>query len=78
MAQLSHMTVTMKTMQAQLKTLTSAKSNQSRSRGINTAVVAGAISLTGAKPAHQRNRDIKMKPTTRKVWMDVKRYVNDA
>ena len=33
MAQLAHMTVTMNAMQAQLKTLASAKTNQSRSKG---------------------------------------------
>ena len=44
----------------------------------STAGVAGAISLTGEKPAQKRNRDIKRKHTTRKGWVAVKRYVNDG
>ena len=45
---------------------------------ILTAEVAGEISRTGIKPAHDINRDIKRKRTTRKVWVSVKRDDNDG
>ena len=78
LAQLAQITVTMNAIQAQLKKLASAQTNQSRSKVITTAGVAVAISLTGAKPAHQIKQETKMKCTKRKGWVAVKRDVNDG
>ena len=66
MAHLAYMTVTMNTMEAELKTLASEKPTKKVQKGSTTAGVAGATTLTGSKPAHQRKWKTKRKGTTRK------------
>ena len=77
MAQLAQLTVTMDTIQAQLKTLSSAQTNQSRPKRNTTAGVVRETTLTGSKPDQKIKRYTKRKHTTRKGWMSVKRDVND-
>ena len=55
MEQLEHMTVTMDAIQDQLKTVASAQTNQAMPKKSSTSGVAGSISLTWAKPDHQKN-----------------------
>ena len=70
MAQLAHMNVTMNAMQAQLKTLTSAKTTKRGQKEISTAGVVGEISLMVARPDYQRNCYIKRERITKKdEWL---------
>ena len=70
MAQLAHLNVTMNAMQAQLKTLTSAKTTKQGQKEISTAGVVGAISLMVARPDYQSNWDIKSERITKKdEWL---------
>ena len=77
MAQLAQITVTMNAMQAQLKTLASAQTNQARSKSKPYRCSCGINFTRGRKPAYQRKRETKMKRTTGKGWVAVKRDVND-
>ena len=54
------------------------KPNIKGQRESTTVGVVVATILTGAKPDHQRNRDTKKKPTTKRSWSEVKRGVNDG
>ena len=47
-------------------------------KGSTNFGVAGATTITGEKPDHQRKRGINKKITTRKVWVATKRDVNDS
>ena len=59
-------------------TLICTKPTNQGQKGSTTTAFAGAISLAGGKPDHQRKQDTKMKCTTRKLWVAVKRDVNDS
>ena len=78
MAQLAQMTVTMNSMQAQLKTLASEKKIKQGQKESSTARFTGEISLTGSRPAQQRKQYIKRKRITKKGWVAVKRDVNNG
>ena len=59
-------------------TLICTKPTNQGQKGSTTTAFAGAISLAGVKPDHQRKQGTKMKCTTRKLWVAVKRDVNDS
>ena len=72
MAQFSQMTVTMNAMQVQLKTLSSTKTNQTRSKREHYCWSCGSYYTHISEPDHQRKRDANKKLTTRKECSEVK------
>ena len=78
MAHLAQMTVTMNAMQVQLPTLVSGKPTKQIQKLTTTAGIAVATTLMRGKPAYQRKRYTKRKRTKIKIWVAVKRDVNDG
>ena len=71
MAQSAQMNLTMNAMKAQLKTLASLKTNESRSNRKFYCWSCRSNFNHGEKPDQQRNQDIKRKRNTRKWWVAV-------
>ena len=70
------MTVTIKAIQEQLKSLAAAPLNQTRSKSNTNVGVAGVNILTGVKPSAPRNLAIRMRPTTRRDWPEARKGAN--
>ena len=78
MAQLAHMTVTMNTMLAQLKTLPSEKNNQARTNRKFYCWSCGGNFTHGRKTCSEKKTGYQEEVYYKKGWAAVKREVNDG
>ena len=78
MAQLSHMTVTMNTIHAQLKKLAQAQTNQARPKIKFYCWSCGRHFTHGRKTCPEKKAGHQEEAYHKKGWVEVKRDVNDG